>query len=1185
MTPENPSENPERNINDPSHGPPGDETSSVHNAETIAMQGGARGGAFSDTLGDALFQAEDFQQGKISGEQRGAPIGHYTLLEQVGEGGFGTVWKAEQHEPVRRMVALKIIKLGMDTREVIARFEQERQALAVMDHPGIAKVLDAGCTSSGRPYFVMELVDGVPVTKFCDQEKLAVRDRLQIFLQVCAAVQHAHQKGIIHRDLKPSNILVARDDNGKPTAKVIDFGIAKATEGKLTDLTLFTAEEQMIGTPAYMSPEQAGLGGGAQDIDTRCDVYALGVVLYELLTGRPPFDPHTLLAAGYEEMRRIIREKEPPRPSTRLGTLQNADSTLIAMQRSSELPRLITTIRRELDWVVMKAMEKDRTRRYESANGFARDVERFLQNEPVSARPPSRAYRIGKFVRRNRAAAVTAAAILMALTAGVIFYIVQIRAERDEVLRNQEKTRKLLAESLAQNAELAAQRGQWKEAVGQWDAAFAAGHPRPTDVRIDRLEAMSLENQFDEARAEIAALDAMEIAPAQRAELSVWKAEDEFLHGRTEKGVALLRSIQPDALDGADAAYVRGLLSEDTPAALAAFREAVELRPHHHGANARLCYLLLFAGHREEALSRATGASVLFPQDYMLKLIVMQAQKLAGNQAEAARREAMLKDAPPLARAAITLSDDLTGMDQEILNNRGSDPTSLTKLFPQLLAVTQRMRNMTKRAGLNIEKYGAPYLSNVMSRYYDAGVKHFIQHNEREALVAIDKALEHHPLGEFLFLKGLVYMEMGDFPKAALVFEEGIKAPGMGAHSQVRCKSAAATALALAGANNPEFAKRAHDHYSSLLKVPNADFIGAENGALAAMRVRNMGEARAWCAMIPADAPGRGNTIALVESVAGDCRAALDAIHSVPADNAKEALFRGVRSAVYTKAATAHADSIAIQREALASSLESLVKLATDAGQPDATMETLEFALEDSRLAAQLHEALGELTEAASLIQRARKWLSVWQAKSPPSENVAELGPLFATVALRIPAALAEQSLAAKDAETALAAADDGIATLQDVAWLGLSEERMQAAQARLDAARASVAAMTGKTLPPVKMPIGSKADVKSLEAEVDTVRKARGPEHPDTLTLMIQLAGAYGADGSGRKSIKLGEEAVKLVRRVLPPGDPLTTAALKTLIANYRRVDRNEDAERLEEELAKGREAPAAEETKPDAP
>ena len=1185
MTPENPSENPERKIDDHSHGRPGDENSRAHEAETIAMQRGGGDGAFSDTLRDALFQSEDLQQGKISGEQPGALIGHYTLLVQIGEGGFGTVWKAEQHEPVRRMVALKIIKLGMDTREVIARFEQERQALAMMDHPGIAKVLDAGCTSSGRPYFVMELVDGVPITKFCDQEKLAVRDRLLLFLQVCAAVQHAHQKGIIHRDLKPSNILVSRDDNGTPTAKVIDFGIAKATEGKLTDLTLFTEAEQMIGTPAYMSPEQAGLGGGAQDIDTRCDVYALGVVLYELLTGRTPFDPQTLLAAGYEEMRRIIREKEPPRPSTRLGTLQNADSTLIATQRSSELPRLITTIRRELDWVVMKAMEKDRARRYESANGFARDVERFLQNEPVSARPPSRVYRAAKFVRRNQAPVVTAAAILMALTAGVIFYIVQIRAERDEVLRNQEKTRKLLAESLAQNAELAAQRGQWKEAVGQWDAALAAGHPRPTDVRIDRLEAMTLENQFDEARAEIAALDAMEIAPAQRAELSVWKAEDEFLHGRTEKGVALLRSIQPDALDGADAAYVRGLLSENTPDALAAFREAVELRPHHHGANARLCYLLLFAGHREEALSRATGASALFPQDYMLKLIVMQAQKLAGNQAEAARMEAMLKDAPPLARAAITLSDDLTGMDQEILNNRGSDPTSLTKLLPRLLAVTQRMRNMTKGAGLNIEKYGAPYLSNVMSRYYDAGVKHFIQHNEREALVAIDKALEHHPLGEFLFLKGLMYMEMGDFPKAALVFEEGIKAPGMGAQSQVRCKSAAATALALADANNPEFAKRAHDHYSSLLKVPNADFIGTENGALAAMRVRNMGEARAWCAMIPADAPGRGNTIALVESVAGDCRAALDAIHSVPAENAKEALYRGVRSAVYTRSATAHTDAVAIQREALASCLESLGKLATDADQTDASSEALELAIEDSRLAAQLHEALGELTEAGSLIQRARKWLPVWQAQTPPSEKVAEIGPHFASYALRIQAALAEQAIAAKDAAAALAAADEGIAAMHEVAWLGLPEDRMQAGQDRLIAARASVVTMTGKTLPPVKLLIGAKPDIKSLEAEIETVRKARGPEHPDTLTVMIQLAEAYGADGSGRKSIKLGEETLELVRKVQAPGDPLTIAALKTLIANYRRVDRNEDAALLEEELVKGTKAAPPDEPKPDPP
>ena len=350
-------------------------------------------------------------------EESGDFIGPYELVEQLGEGGFGTVWKAEQHHPVRRIVALKIIKLGMDTREVIARFEQERQALALMDHPGIAKVLDAGATKSGRPFFVMELVSGHPITTFCDTEKLKVRERLELFIQVCAAIQHAHQKGVIHRDIKPSNILVVRSDDDIPAAKVIDFGIAKATAGKLTDKTLFTAAEQLIGTPAYMSPEQAGLGS-MQDIDTRSDVYALGVVLYELLTGRTPFDPRTLLAAGYEEMRRIIREQEPPRPSTRLGTLAGADSTTIAASRSAELPKLITSIRRELDWVVMKAIEKDRNRRYDTANGLARDIERFLRDEPVVARPQSTVYRIAKFVRRHKLGVTAAAAVIIAMLAG-----------------------------------------------------------------------------------------------------------------------------------------------------------------------------------------------------------------------------------------------------------------------------------------------------------------------------------------------------------------------------------------------------------------------------------------------------------------------------------------------------------------------------------------------------------------------------------------------------------------------------------------------------------------------------------------------------------------------------------------------------------------------------------------------
>jgi eukaryotic-like serine/threonine-protein kinase len=350
-------------------------------------------------------------------EGRGSVIGPYKLLEQIGEGGMGVVFMAEQTRPVQRRVALKIIKAGMDTREVVARFEAERQALAMMDHPNIARVLDAGATDTGRPYFVMELVRGVPMTEFCNQKNLSIRERLELFVTVCQAVQHAHQKGIIHRDIKPTNVLVTLHD-GRPMIKVIDFGVAKATGQKLTDKTLFTGFTQMIGTPLYMSPEQAEMT--SQDIDTRSDIFSAGVLLYELLTGTTPFDKERLKNAAFDELRRIIREEEPPRPSTRLTTLALEAASTVGTQRQSDPRHLTRLFRGELDWIVMKCLEKDRTRRYETASALAGDVERYLHDEPVQACPPSARYRFGKFARRNKGALLTAAIVMLALVLGTV---------------------------------------------------------------------------------------------------------------------------------------------------------------------------------------------------------------------------------------------------------------------------------------------------------------------------------------------------------------------------------------------------------------------------------------------------------------------------------------------------------------------------------------------------------------------------------------------------------------------------------------------------------------------------------------------------------------------------------------------------------------------------------------------
>src|SRR5262245_49113866 len=398
--------------------------------------------------------------------QAARTIGRYKLLEKIGEGGFGEVWMAEQREPVKRRVALKIIKLGMDSRQIVARFEAERQALAMMDHPNIAKIFDAGTTESpltpaltpsggegarragegdshfigvGRPYFVMELVRGIKITEYCDQNQLPTEERLRLFILVCQAIQHAHQKGIIHRDIKPSNILVTLHD-GVPVPKVIDFGIAKATQQELTEKTLFTQFQQFIGTPAYISPEQAEMSG--LDIDTRADIYSLGVLLYELLVGQTPFDAKEMMQGGLDALRLIIREKEPLRPSTKLNTLQGDARTTAGERRQTDVGRLVHQLQGDLDWIVMKCLEKDRTRRYETANGLASDIQRHLANEPVLARPPSAAYKLQKAWQRNRMAFSAVGAVTCALLLGLVASIWQ--AVRATVA---EKAQKASAES------------------------------------------------------------------------------------------------------------------------------------------------------------------------------------------------------------------------------------------------------------------------------------------------------------------------------------------------------------------------------------------------------------------------------------------------------------------------------------------------------------------------------------------------------------------------------------------------------------------------------------------------------------------------------------------------------------------------------------------------------------------
>jgi serine/threonine protein kinase/Flp pilus assembly protein TadD len=590
------------------------------------LQLDAGAGSFLESPASALLATVDAP----IAERPGTVLGPYKLMEQIGEGGMGLVFVAEQQQPIRRKVALKVIKPGMDTRAVIARFEAERQALALMDHPHIAKVLDAGATDSGRPYFVMELVKGVPITDYCDQNQLTTRQRLELMLTVCQAIQHAHQKGIIHRDIKPSNVLVMSHD-GMPVVRVIDFGVAKAIGQRLSDKTVYTQFTQMIGTPLYMSPEQAG--ESSLDVDTRSDIYSLGVLLYELLTGTTPFDKERFSRVGFDEIRRIIREEEPPKPSTRISTLGQAATTL-STQRQSDPKRLSQLIRGELDWIVMKCLEKDRNRRYDTANSLAKDIERYLQDEPVQACPPSFAYRLRKFIRRNRtvvAAVASVVGLLLLAVLGLAVSNIRIAQEKAVAEANFRKAREAVDEQftlvsqskLFDTPGLQALRKDLLESALKYYEEFLRQRPDDPILQVEVAAAYfrlyELYENFDSGKS-AESLHAFEKGLTIVEDLLRDHTEDPGLYRRLAgfaKGGRLLHSVYSGRGPRADTVRSIDLLARAIPIweqfvrddpAVIGFQ--MDLSALHYAS----CELLDVAGRREEALASAQKALALREQ-------------------------------------------------------------------------------------------------------------------------------------------------------------------------------------------------------------------------------------------------------------------------------------------------------------------------------------------------------------------------------------------------------------------------------------------------------------------------------------------------------------------------------------------------------------------------------------------
>jgi eukaryotic-like serine/threonine-protein kinase len=719
-------------------------------------------------------------------EVAGTKIGPYKLLQQIGEGGFGIVFMAEQHQPVYRRVALKIIKPGMDSAQVIARFEAERQALALMDHPNIARVYDAGTTGAARPYFVMELVHGVPITAYCDDNHLTVRERLELFMPVCKAIQHAHQKGIIHRDLKPSNVLVSLYD-GQPVPKVIDFGVAKATEQRLTERTMFTQYGQIIGTLEYMSPEQAEMS--QVGVDTRSDIYSLGVVLYELLTGSTPLERQRLREAGLTQMLKMVKEEEPPRPSTRLSSTQEV--ARIAAARRTEPVKLARLLRGELDWIVMKCLEKDRARRYETANGLARDIERYLRDEAVEACPPSTGYRLRKLAGKHRTAFTIAAGVLLLLVlAGALCAWQAVRATRAEGRALAERDR---AEQEKDRAEAGFRMARdtvdrFFTQVGESPQLQAQGMEK---FRKDLLQNAKdfyerfIREHFDAP----AARHDLGLAHVRLARIQQVLGDYREAETSLENAIALLAALSSEEPDVAD--YQRDLATgyaamgdvyRETSRfdrSEAAYQEALGIQQK------------LAAAHPDMAVYRSGVASTYFGLGLMHKLADRQEKASASFEQAQALQTRLVGEQPRGAEYQVALARTHTELAQAY--SRLGLSSKAKAVLKEALSVYERLLRDYPDVPEYQENLGSAHTSLGLVHHH-AGQEAQAEEEHRQALDIFQKLAREHPavprhaaqVGSSYDHLGVVQDEQGKLDAAQASYEKAIEALGRFLESQPR---------------------------------------------------------------------------------------------------------------------------------------------------------------------------------------------------------------------------------------------------------------------------------------------------------------------------------------------------------------------------------------------------------------